>query len=123
MGEGQREREIENPKQAPGSELSAQSPTGAQTHKLRDHDLNRSQLLKQLSHTGAPLVLVFNEIFAELSVLWLEFFQMNVLLSSEFRCIIHNFHLHSLGVFAAKFGWVKLRGQALLAGVEACLAP
>ena len=26
-GEGQRERETENPKQAPGSELSAQSPT------------------------------------------------------------------------------------------------
>ena len=25
MGEGQRERETENPKQAPGSELSAQS--------------------------------------------------------------------------------------------------
>ena len=27
MEEGQRERERENPKQAPGSELSAQSPT------------------------------------------------------------------------------------------------
>ena len=27
MGEGQRERETQNPKQAPGSELSAQSPT------------------------------------------------------------------------------------------------
>ena len=26
-GEGQREREAQNPKQAPGSELSAQSPT------------------------------------------------------------------------------------------------
>ena len=26
-GEGQRERETQNPKQAPGSELSAQSPT------------------------------------------------------------------------------------------------
>ena len=26
MGEGQRERETQNPKQAPGSELSAQSP-------------------------------------------------------------------------------------------------
>ena len=25
-GEGQKEREIQNPKQAPGSELSAQSP-------------------------------------------------------------------------------------------------
>ena len=27
VGEGQRERETQNPKQAPGSELSAQSPT------------------------------------------------------------------------------------------------
>ena len=26
MGEGQRERETKNPKQAPGSELSAQNP-------------------------------------------------------------------------------------------------
>ena len=28
VGEGQKERETQNPKQAPGSELSAQSPTG-----------------------------------------------------------------------------------------------
>ena len=27
VGEGQRERETQNPKQAPGSELSARSPT------------------------------------------------------------------------------------------------
>ena len=27
MGEGQKETETQNPKQAPGSELSAQSPT------------------------------------------------------------------------------------------------
>ena len=33
-GEGQRERKTQNPKQAPGSELSAQSPT--QGLKLRN---------------------------------------------------------------------------------------
>ena len=32
-GEGQRERETQNPKQAPGFELSAESPTLAATHK------------------------------------------------------------------------------------------
>ena len=39
-GEGQRERETQSRKQAPGSELSAQSLMGAQTHRLRDHDLS-----------------------------------------------------------------------------------
>ena len=37
-GEEQRERETQNPKQAPGSELSAQSPTqgsNSQTHEIR----------------------------------------------------------------------------------------
>ena len=29
---------------------------GAQTHKLRDHGLKRSQMLNQLSHPGAPLL-------------------------------------------------------------------
>ena len=40
VGERQRERETQDPKQAPGSELSAQSPRRAQTRELRaDHDL------------------------------------------------------------------------------------
>ena len=34
------ERERQNPKQAPGCELSAQSPMWAQTHEPRDHDLS-----------------------------------------------------------------------------------
>ena len=34
VGKGQRERETQNQKQAPGSDLSAQSPTGAQTQNL-----------------------------------------------------------------------------------------
>ena len=33
VGEGQRERETQNPKQAPGSELSAQSPIWARTQE------------------------------------------------------------------------------------------
>ena len=33
-GEGQRGRETQNLKQAPGSELSAQSPMQVQTHEL-----------------------------------------------------------------------------------------
>ena len=56
MGEGQRERETQNPKQVPGSELSAQSPTrGSNSRAVRsDHDLSRSRTLNRLSHTGAP---------------------------------------------------------------------
>ena len=35
-GEGQRERETQNPKQAPGSDLSAQSPTrGSNSQTVR----------------------------------------------------------------------------------------
>ena len=53
-GEGQRERETQNLKQAPGSELSAQARHGAGTHKLSDYDLSRSRMLNCLSHPGAP---------------------------------------------------------------------
>ena len=35
-----RERGRQNLRQAPGSELSAQRPMWAQTHRTRDHDLN-----------------------------------------------------------------------------------
>ena len=54
-GEGA-EKETQNPKPAPSSELSAQSPRGARTHGPRDHDLSRSRTLNQLSHPGAPVV-------------------------------------------------------------------
>ena len=45
-------REPQNPKQAPGSELSAQSLTRGSNS--RAHDLSQSQMLNQLSHPGAP---------------------------------------------------------------------
>ena len=38
-----------------GSVLTAESRTWAQTHEPRDHALNRSQTLNQLSHPGAPV--------------------------------------------------------------------
>ena len=50
----EKERETQTPKQAAGSELSAQSPMGARTHKQWDRDLSRSQTLNWLSHPGAP---------------------------------------------------------------------
>ena len=56
-GEGQRERETQNLKQAPGSELSTQSPMWGLNPG--DHDVNRSQTFNQLSHPGAP-PFVFN---------------------------------------------------------------
>ena len=55
-GEGQRERETQNPKQAPGSKLSAQSPMrGLNPQTVRSWS-EWSPALIQLSHPGAPFV-------------------------------------------------------------------
>ena len=61
VGEGQRERQTDrqNPKLAPGLELSAQSLTRAGTHEPWDHDLRRSQMLNPLSHPVAPKLTIF----------------------------------------------------------------
>ena len=61
-GEGQRGRETQNPKQAPGSELSAQSPTGglnSQTARSRPEPKSDAY---QLNHPSAPTGLLLNEI-------------------------------------------------------------
>ena len=52
-GEGQRERETQNPKQAPGSVPTAQSLTWGSNPKSMDHDLSRSWMLNGLIHPGA----------------------------------------------------------------------
>ena len=58
-GEGaERERERENPKQAPYCPCRARR--GAQTHKPYDRDLSRNQgSLNRLSQPGAPVELSF----------------------------------------------------------------
>ena len=64
MREGQRERETQNRKQAPDSELSAQSPTrgsNPRTARWRP-ELNRT--LNRLSPPGAPLLSVSNTMTA-----------------------------------------------------------
>ena len=54
--EGQRERETQNQKQAPGSELSAQSlKQGLKPQTVRSWP-SRSRSLNQLSHPGAPTI-------------------------------------------------------------------
>ena len=60
-GEGQRERETQNPKQAPGSELSAKSPTWVWNPWTC---LSHSWMLHRLSHPGT-LQLRF--------LIWIEF--------------------------------------------------
>ena len=55
-GGHQRERKIQNPKQAPGSELSAQSPMWGLNPWTWDHDLSWSQMLNWLSHPGTPII-------------------------------------------------------------------
>ena len=53
-GEGQREREAQNPKQAPAPSCQPRAWRGARTHRPRDRDLSRSRTLNRLSHPGAP---------------------------------------------------------------------
>ena len=52
-GGAETERETQNPNQAPGSELSAQSLTWGLN--WWDHDLSWSRTLNRLSHPGAPV--------------------------------------------------------------------
>ena len=52
-GEGQRERETQNPKQAPGLRCQHRALRRVQTHELRDHDLSWSWVANQLRHPGA----------------------------------------------------------------------
>ena len=60
-GEGQRERERENPKQALPCQCGAQC--GAQNHKPWDHDLslNQESELSQLNHPHAPICGIFKK--------------------------------------------------------------
>ena len=58
--EGQRERKTQNPKQAPGSKLSAQNLMWAQNHKPRDHDLSHNWMLNWLSHPDAPMTILMS---------------------------------------------------------------
>ena len=54
---GRKKRETQNLKQAPGSKLSAQSPTTWGSELVPwDHDLNQSYTLNQLRHPGTPVV-------------------------------------------------------------------
>ena len=55
-GEQQRERETQNPKQAPGSELESQMQ--GWNSELWDHDLSWSWMLNWLSHPGAPIIII-----------------------------------------------------------------
>ena len=60
-GEGRRERETQNPKRVPGSQLSAQSLTHSSNCEWWDHDLSRSWTLNRLSHPGTPSQSHFRE--------------------------------------------------------------
>ena len=57
VGEGQRERETEDSKQALHWQQKAQC--GTRTHEPWDHDLSWNQTLNRLSHPSAPLGWVF----------------------------------------------------------------
>ena len=52
VGKGQREKETQNLKQAPGSELLAQSAHRARTYQPQDPHLSQRRMLNQLSYPG-----------------------------------------------------------------------
>ena len=56
-GEGQRERETQNPKQAPGSEPSAQSLTRGLNSRAARSWPGWSRTLSRLCHPGAPVLI------------------------------------------------------------------
>ena len=61
VGEGQRERETQNPKQLQALSCQHRARHGAWTHDLQNHDLSRSRTLNPLSHPGAPAHFIFKE--------------------------------------------------------------
>ena len=63
-GGAEREKETQNPKQAPGSGCQRRARHGARTHKPWYHDLSQSRMLKQLSHPGTPLTSNLYHLFA-----------------------------------------------------------
>ena len=58
-GEGQREGETQNLKQAQALSCQHRARHGARTHRPRDRDLSRSRILNRLSHPGTPEWLLF----------------------------------------------------------------
>ena len=56
-GEGQRERETEDPKRA--KHWQQRAPGEARTHRSWDRDLSRSRRLNRPSHPGGPLYKIF----------------------------------------------------------------
>ena len=55
MGERERERETQNPKQAPGSELSAQSPTQGSNSLTMAHEVETFESLRKVKSIGVGL--------------------------------------------------------------------
>ena len=92
VGEGQRERETQNLKQAPGSELQHRARRGARTHRLWDLDLSWSRKLNRLSHPGAPRAYIFKTYLPDSSLSfafspsWLWTWTGKGILSTELSC-------------------------------------
>ena len=60
--------ETQNPKQVPGPELSAQSPTWGSNSQTVRSDLSQSWTLNQLSHPGTPEYIFLNALTKKLTV-------------------------------------------------------
>ena len=69
-GEGQRERETQNRKQAPGSEASAQSLTRGSNSRSARSWPGWSRTLNRLRHPGAPPIFIFKSNWRCWQVFW-----------------------------------------------------
>ena len=98
-GEGQRERETQNRKQAPGSEPSAQSPTRGSNSRSTRSWPGWNRTLNQLRHPGAPLLNLSTVILLHFSHPKLHRFQTN--------CHFLDGTVQWLCVFAHSFLYLK----------------
>ena len=69
-GEGQRERETQNRKQAPGSEPSAHSLTRGSNSRTARSWPGWSRTLNRLRHPGAPQFTFLKQAFSSLKQIW-----------------------------------------------------
>ena len=97
----ERETHTQNLKQAPGSELSAQSLTRARTHKWWDRDLSRSLTGNCLRHPGAPKVLICH-IVSEFCFVLLK--EIEHYISN--KCLHKYFSLVNFLVHQRKLSWI-----------------
>ena len=97
--EGQRTRETQNPKQTPGSELSAQSPTRGLNPQTERSWPELKSVANRLSHPGTPMCFEFYQMYLlhllRLACDFFVFIFVNVVKYSDFFLFVLQIINHS----------------------------